>query len=199
MPFFGWMKWSRTESPKTTNNPESEVVKKTLLKELQWHLKERERFLCEIENEQKNQKPGADYNWLRNEHRVKASIPVTEQKHLEILCSQIQPCHTSTVLSRFREVLAENNVLPWEIVYIFKQVLKDFLNSIEIEKQQANLMNMWNTSCSANFTLPEEFPSFSDKEEIPTVSRYVDKNTQSLLPSFSQRIWNLPYYYYPSN
>lgn len=96
--------------------------------------------------------------------------------------------------SRFREVLAENDVLPWEIVYIFKQVLKDFLTTIERENQAEQLVDAWNTNC------PEHCPhgdssSKSDKDEIPTVSSYVDKNTQSTFPTFSHRIWNLPYYY----
>ncbi|KAM4690741.1 protein RD3-like [Rhinophrynus dorsalis] len=195
MPFFGWMKWSKNESDKSAQYSGSEVVTKTLLRELQWHLGERERLLHEIENEQKVQKVGVDYTWLRSEHIIKPSIPVTEQKQLENLCSQIQPCHTGTVLSRFREVLAENDVLPWEIVYIFKQVLKDFLRSLQKESQQAKLMDMWNTNCSLNFTTPADSPTQSYKEEIPTVSSYVDKNTQSLFPAISHRIWNLPYYY----
>ncbi|XP_063802602.1 protein RD3-like [Pseudophryne corroboree] len=193
MPFFGWIKWSRSESDKSTQYSGSEVVTKTLLRELQWHLGERERLLHEIENEQKVQKTGVDYNWLRNDCSLKPSIPVTEQKQLEVLCSQIQPCHTGTVLSRFREVLAENDVLPWEIVYIFKQVLKDFLSSIERETQQVTLLDMWNANCPVNFTAASD--ANSHKEEIPTVSSYVDRNTQSLFPTFSHRIWNLPYYY----
>ncbi|KAE8586843.1 hypothetical protein XENTR_v10021778 [Xenopus tropicalis] len=197
MPFFGWMKWPTKESDKGTQYAGSDVVTKTLLRELQWHLGERERLLHEIENEQKIQKAGMDYNWLRNDHGMKASIPVTEQKQLEMLCSQIQPCHTGTVLSRFREVLAENDVLHWEIVYIFKQVLKDFLSSMDKEKHQLKIMDLMNTNCSENF-MPEENPLVSHKEEIPTVSSYVDRNTQSLFPIFSHRIWNLPYYY-PSN
>ncbi|XP_053553364.1 protein RD3-like [Bombina bombina] len=199
MPFFGWMKWSRQDSDKSPQYSSTEVVTKTLLRELQWHLGERERLLYEIENEQKVQKPGVDYNWLKNDYNsLKPSIPVTEQKQLEVLCAQIQPCHTGTVLSRFREVLAENDVLPWEIVYIFKQVLKEFLSSIEKEKQQVKLMDMWNSNCSLNFTQPDESQSHSEKDEIPTVSSYVDKNTQCLFPTFSHRIWNLPYYHPPS-
>ncbi|KAM8921067.1 protein RD3-like [Pelodytes ibericus] len=195
MPFLGWMKWLRNESDKSTEHSGSDVVIKTLLRELQWHLGERERLLQEIENEQKMQQTGVDYNWLRNDQSLTPSIPVTEQKQLEMLCSQIQPCHTGTVLSRFREVLAENDVLPWEIVYIFKQVLKDFLNSIDKENQQVKLMDMWNSNCSANLTMASDTPSQANREEIPTVSSYVDKNTQSLFPTFSHRIWNLPYYY----
>ncbi|XP_041431057.1 protein RD3-like isoform X1 [Xenopus laevis] len=197
MSFFGWMKWPTKESDKVAQYTGSDGVTKTLLRELQWHLGERERLLNEIENEQKIQKTGMDYYWLRNELGIKASIPVTEQKQLEIMCSQIQPCHTGTVLSRFREVLAENNVLPWEIVYIFKQVLKDFLSSMDKEKEQVRIMDMWNSDCSVNF-MPGETPTVSHKEEIPTVSSYVDRNTQSLFPIFSHRIWNLPYYYPPN-
>ncbi|KAM9294153.1 protein RD3-like [Gastrophryne carolinensis] len=193
MPFFGWMKWSKNESDKAAQYPGSDMVTKTLLRELQWHLGERERLLHEIENEQRAQKNGTEFNWLKNECSLKPSIPVTEQKQLEVLCSQIQPCHTGTVLSRFREVLAENDVLPWEIVYIFKQVVKDFLNSIERENQQVKLMDFWNSNCPVTFTASGD--NAPQREEIPTVSSYVDRNTQTLFLPFSQRIWNLPYYY----
>ncbi|NXI95205.1 RD3L protein, partial [Psophia crepitans] len=195
MPLFGWMKWSKSDSYKPTRYAGSEVVTKTLLRELKWHLKERERLVQEIENEQKVQKTGMDYNWLKNYQNPQATIPATEQRQLEFLCSQIQPCQTGTVLSRFREVLAENDVLPWEIVYIFKQVLKDFLNTIERENQQDQRVDAWNTNCSEHFSLHGDSSNKSDKEEIPTVSSYVDKNTQSMFPTFSHRIWNLPYYY----
>lgn len=100
MPLFGWMKWSKTDSYKSTRCPGSEVVTKTLLRELKWHLKERERLVQEIENEQKVQKTGMDYNWLKNYQNPQATIPATEQRQLEALCSQIQPCQTGTVLSR---------------------------------------------------------------------------------------------------
>ncbi|NXS01825.1 RD3L protein, partial [Oxylabes madagascariensis] len=195
MPLFGWMKWSKTDSYKSTRCPGSEVVTKTLLRELKWHLKERERLVQEIENEQKVQKTGMDYNWLKNYQNPQATIPATEQRQLEVLCSQIQPCQTGTVLSRFREVLAENDVLPWEIVYIFKQVLKDFLTTIERENQAEQLVNAWNTTCPEHSSLRGDSSNKSDKDEIPTVSSYVDKNTQSMFPTFSHRIWNLPYYY----
>lgn len=100
MPLFGWMKWPKNDSYKPTRYPGSEVVTKTLLRELKWHLKERERLVQEIENEQKVPKTGTDYNWLKNYQNPQASIPATEQRQLEVLCSQIQPCQTGTVLSR---------------------------------------------------------------------------------------------------
>ncbi|XP_028606329.1 protein RD3-like [Podarcis muralis] len=195
MPFFGWMKWPKNYSYKTGQYPGSEVVTKTLLRELKWHLKERERLIQEIENEQKVQKTSVDYNWLKSQQTPQITIPATEQRQLEVLCSQIQPCQTGIILSRFREVLAENDVLPWEIVYIFKQVLKEFLTNLEREAQQEQLADVWNTNCSMHFAAPGDNSGKTDKEEIPTVSSYVDKNTQGMFPTFSHRIWNLPYYY----
>ncbi|XP_043930432.1 protein RD3-like [Protopterus annectens] len=196
MPFFGWIKWSKTEPCKPSQKSASDVVTKTLLRELKWHLKEREKLAQEIENEQKVLKNGVDYTWLRSSQSFKPTIPVAEQRQLELLCSQIQPSHTGTLLSRFREVLAENDVLPWEIVYIFKQVLKDFLMKTEEEKQDMNLMDM----CSLNFRLAGASldKAKPGKDEIPTVSSYVDRNMQNMFPNFTQRIWDLPYYY-PAN
>ncbi|XP_029453912.1 protein RD3-like [Rhinatrema bivittatum] len=195
MPFFGWIKWSKSESDKLAQYSDSAAVTKTLLGELKWHLKERERLLQEIENEQTVQKAEADYNWLRKYPSLKPSIPLTEQRQLEALCAQIQPRHTGTVLSRFREVLAENDVLPWEIVYTFKQVLKDFLAITEKESQEAKPAVTWPGSCSPYVTMPRDSTCHPGKEEIPTVSSYVDKHPQSMFPAFSHRIQNLPYYY----
>lgn len=97
--------------------------------------------------------------------------------------------------SRFREVLAENDVLPWEIVYIFKQVLKDFLNSADKGNQQEGLEESRNTDCPVPSVMPGSSAKSSDKDEIPTISSYVDKTTKNRFPAFSHRIWNLPYYY----
>ncbi|NWX96562.1 RD3L protein, partial [Nothoprocta ornata] len=195
MPLFGWMKWPKNDSYKSTQYPGSEVVTKTLLRELKWHLKERERLVQEIESDHHVQKAGVDYNWLKSYQNPQATIPATEQRQLEVLCSQIQPCQTGTVLSRFREVLAENNVLPWEIVYIFKQVLKDFLTTIERENHQEQAADRRNSNGPERLGPRGDTRDTADKDEIPTVSSYVDKNMQSMFPTFSHRIWNLPYYY----
>ncbi|XP_012502520.1 PREDICTED: protein RD3-like [Propithecus coquereli] len=195
MPLFGWMKWPKNDAYKPTHCPGSDVVTKTLLRELKWHLKERERLIQEIENEQKVKKTGVDYNWLRNYQNPYTTIPVTEQRQLEVLCSQVQLCQTGTILSRFREVLAENDVLPWEIVYIFKQVLKDFLSSADEGSERGDPGVSQSTGCPAHSAIPGESARSPDKDEIPTISSYVDKNTKNRLPTLSHRIWNLPYYY----
>ncbi|XP_012920772.1 protein RD3-like [Heterocephalus glaber] len=195
MPLFGWMKWSKRDSYKPTHYAGSDVVTKTLLRELKWHLKERDRLIQEIENEQKVRKTGVDYNWLRNYQNSYTTIPATEQRQLEILCSQIQPCQTGTVLSRFREVLAENDVLPWEIVHIFKQVLRDFLGSLDHESHGDSPQETPETGCPPPSAPPGARAQSSGKDEIPTISSYVDRNIQNRFPSCSYRIWNLPYYY----
>ncbi|XP_060021161.1 protein RD3-like [Lagenorhynchus albirostris] len=195
MPLFGWMKWPKHNSYKSTRYPDSEVVTKTLLRELKWHLKERERLIQEIESEQKVKRTGVDYNWLRNYQNPHATIPATEQRQLEVLCSQVQPCQTGAILSRFREVLAENDVLPWEIVYIFKQVLKDFLSSTDKGSQQGGVEESQSAACPVRSMIPGESAKSPDKDEIPTISSYVDKNTKNRFPTFSHTIWNLPYYY----
>ncbi|XP_054987521.1 protein RD3-like [Sorex araneus] len=196
MPLFNWIKWPKYDSCKPTHCPSSDVVTRTLLRELKWHLKERERLIQEIENEQKVKKTGVDYNWLRNYQNPHMTIPTTEQRQLEVLCSQIQPCQTGTILSRFREVLAENDVLPWEIVYIFKQVLRDFLSSTDNGGQQGDLGEArLRGHPSLQGTGPRQHSTRLGQEEIPTISSYVDKNSKNSFPTFSQRIWNLPYYY----
>lgn len=99
MPFFSWVKWPKPYSDKQARHTGSEAVTKTLLRELKWHLRERERLMNEIEDEQKVKRTGVDYNWLRS-YQTPHTIPATEQRQLEVLCSQVQPCQTGTVLSR---------------------------------------------------------------------------------------------------
>uniref|UniRef100_A0A8I3WFB6 RD3 like n=1 Tax=Callithrix jacchus TaxID=9483 RepID=A0A8I3WFB6_CALJA len=154
MPLFGWMKWPKNDSDKPAHCPGSDVVTKTLFRELRWHLKERERLIQEIENEQRVKKTGVDYNWLRSYQNPHITIPVTEQRQLEVLCSQVQPCQTGTILSRFREVLAENDVLPWEIVCIFKQVLTDFLSSPDRGSEQEDPEDSGSVDCLAPSAIP---------------------------------------------
>ncbi|KAM6170843.1 protein RD3-like [Erethizon dorsatum] len=194
MPLFGWMKWPKNDSYKPAPYAGSDVVTKTLLRELKWHLKERERLIQEIENEQKIRKTGVDYNWLRNYQNPHTTIPVTEQRQLEVLCSQVQPGQTGTILSRFREVLAENDVLPWEIVYIFKQVLKDFLSSLDRGSPGESPQESRGTGRPPRTALAGDYAQSAHKDEIPTISSYVDRNTKNKFPSCSHRIWNLPYY-----
>ncbi|XP_012373330.1 protein RD3-like [Octodon degus] len=198
MPLFGWMKWPKTDSYKPTQYADSDVVTKTLLRELKWHLKERERLIQEIEYEQKARKTGVDYNWLRNYQTPHTTIPATEQRQLEVLCSQVQPCQTGTILSRFREVLAENDVLPWEIVYIFKQVLKDFLRSLDRGSPGESPQEFREPGCPRPSGHPGDCARTAGREEIPTVSSYVDRHAKSRFPPCSQRTWNLPDYYPPS-
>lgn len=104
----------------------------------------------------------------------------------------------SHIPPRFREVLAENDVLPWEIVYIFKQVLKDFLSSPDKGTQQEGPQHSWDTGCPPDSALPGESSKSPEKDEIPTISSYVDRNNKNRFPACSYRIWNLPYYYPPS-
>lgn len=75
--------------------------------------------------------------------------------------------------SRFREVLAENDVPPWEIVYVFKQVLKDSVGSPQSGRQQEGLQQRG---------LPGESAGPGGKEEIPTISRSVDRSPGRRLP-----------------
>lgn len=96
MPLFGWMKWPKTTAVKAG----SQVATQTLLQELTWHLRERERFMQEIEGEQKVKKAGTDHSWPQSYRNPQASIPATERRQLEALCARVQPGQTRAVLSR---------------------------------------------------------------------------------------------------
>ncbi|XP_036162326.1 protein RD3-like [Myotis myotis] len=182
MPLFGWMRWPKHNPCQAARRPGSKAVARTLLRELQWHLQERERFIQEVGHEHPGARAGVEYTWLRTYQNPHTTIPATEQRQLEALCAQVQPCQAGAILSRFREVLAENDVLPWEIVHVFKRVLEDALGSPEKGGQPG----------LAGGGLGDRARS-PDQDEIPTVSSYVDRHAENRLPTSSRRTWNLPY------
>ncbi|XP_051776087.1 protein RD3-like [Erpetoichthys calabaricus] len=197
MPLFGWMKWPRSE----TDQPEqklSEVPTKTLMREILWQVEERERMVREMERDQRIPYSGTDYCWSHSYESLKGLIPTSEQRQLEHLCSQIQPKYIATVLTRFREALVDSDILPWELVYEFKQVLKEFISKKGDEKQQIKMMESWSNrhqtkQCSITSSAPDCSDTF--KEEIPTISSYVDKSMRDACQYLPQRIWDLPYYH----
>ncbi|KAI1895357.1 hypothetical protein AGOR_G00105460 [Albula goreensis] len=201
MPLFGWMKWPRAESERVQGmSKESGGPSRTLMRELLWHVEERERLAREVEREHRLSHGTIGYHWMRSYPSLRSLIPPSERQQLEYLCAQIQPSHTATVLSRFREVLATNNILPWELVYVFKQVLKDFLSKEEEEEERQLLrpMEAWTNRyhMRQGFVTPT-VPDCSEthKEEIPTISSYVDRSMRGASPYIVQRDWDLPYYY----
>ncbi|XP_054423630.1 protein RD3-like [Pteronotus mesoamericanus] len=188
MPLFGWTKWPKYNSYRPNRRPGSEAATKMLLRELQWHLKERERRVQEIADEQNGKETGVDDSRLRDRQIPRTAIPATAQGQLEALCAQLRPCQAGAVLSRFREVLAENDVLPWEIVYIFKQVLEDALGSPENGGQPGGLA----AGGPAHPACPGDHARSSDKDEIPTISSYVDRKTENRPPASAPSTWDLP-------
>lgn len=110
-------------------------------------------------------------------------------------------------LCRFREVIATNNIRPWELASVFKQVLRDFLSQKEydeddglpVQPAQLQPMEAW----TSHYKMRQAFvtptvPNCGDhpREEIPTISGYVDR-VMRYSSSFagSSRDWDLPYYY----
>lgn len=104
MPLFSWMKWSRAEREKAQDEGASTGVSPscTLIRELLWHVEERERLAREVEREHRLAHNTVGYpHWLQSYPRLRTLIPASERHQLERLCAQIQPIHTATVLSRY--------------------------------------------------------------------------------------------------
>uniref|UniRef100_A0A4W5RSX4 Protein RD3-like n=1 Tax=Hucho hucho TaxID=62062 RepID=A0A4W5RSX4_9TELE len=208
MSLFSWMKWSRAEREQAQDEGASTGGSPncTLIRELLWHVEERECMAREVEQEHKLAHNSVGYpHWLQSYPRLRTLIPASEHRQLEHLCAKIQPMHTATVLSRFRDVLASNKILPWELVYVFKQVLRDFLNKEEGEEEdhmpQPGLlvpMEAWTNryQMKQGFVTPT-VPDCGEpqREEIPTISGYVDRTMRGSYPFTAHRVWDLPYYY----
>ena len=89
---------------------------------------------------------------------------------------------------RFREVLATNNIMQWEMVHVFKQVLGDFLNKDQCEEEEdistvaalLRPLEAWakHSQMKWGFFTPN-VPScvriHHAREEIPTISGHVDR------------------------
>uniref|UniRef100_A0A672ZLV5 Protein RD3-like n=1 Tax=Sphaeramia orbicularis TaxID=375764 RepID=A0A672ZLV5_9TELE len=190
MPLFSWMKWpheTRGQSEDETQPLKSQGIlpSRMLITELLWHVEERERLAREMEREHRLAHAALGLRWFQKYPRLRTLIPTSELHQLEFLCAQIPPVHTATVLSRFREVLATNNISPWELASVFKQVLRDFLRQKENDEKD-----------TMGFVTPT-VPSCGDHpfEEIPTISGYVDRVMRHSGSFVVMRDWDLPYYY----
>ncbi|XP_049451297.1 protein RD3-like [Epinephelus fuscoguttatus] len=212
MPLFSWMKWShetrvqaQDEAPPLKSS--GVVPSRMLIRELLWHVEERERLARELEQEHRLTHSPPGLHWFQKYPRLRTLIPTSELHQLEFLCAQIPPIHAATVLSRFREVLATNNIRPWELASVFKQVLRDFLSQKEYEEDdylsvqpaQIRPMEAWTSRyiMKQGFVTPT-VPNCGDhpREEIPTISGYVDRAMRhSNSFAGSTRDWDLPYYY----
>ncbi|TKS86577.1 protein RD3-like [Larimichthys crocea] len=212
MPLFSWMKWSHETrvqdqddaSPQKTSGV---VPSRMLIRELLWHMEEREQLTRELEREHRMVHSALGLRWYQKYPRLRTLIPTSELHQLEFLCAQIPPIHAATVLSRFREVLAINNIRPWELASVFKQVLRDFLSQREYDEEddlpvqpaQIQPMEAWTSryKMKQGFVTPT-VPNCGDhpREEIPTISGYVDRAMRhSSSFTGSNRDWDLPYYY----
>ncbi|XP_069008335.1 protein RD3-like [Embiotoca jacksoni] len=211
MPLFGWMKWShetrmpaQDETPPPTSS--GVVPSRMLIAELLWHVEERERLARELEREHRLTHSTLGLHRFQKYPRLWTLIPSSELHQLEYLCAQIPAVHAATVLSRFREVLATNNIRPWELASVFKQVLRDFLSQKEhddednlpVQLAQFRPMEAWTGryKMKQGFVTPT-VPNCGDrpKEEIPTVSGYVDRAMRHSSSFPTNRDWDLPYYY----
>ncbi|CAI5696556.1 unnamed protein product [Oreochromis niloticus] len=211
MPLFSWMKWSHETRVQAQDETPSLKISgglpsRMLITELLWHVEERERLARELEREHRMAHSALGLHWFQKYPRLRTLIPSSELQQLEYLCAQIPSIQAATVLSRFREVLATNNIRPWELASVFKQILKDFLSQKEYDEEddlsvqpvQFQPMEAWTSryKMKQGFVTPT-VPNCGDhpREEIPTVSGYVDRVMRHSGSFAAHRDWDLPYYY----
>lgn len=105
MPLFSWMKWSHDTSVQAQDKATSlktpgVVPSPMLIKELLWHVEEREHLARELEREHRLAYSALGLHWFQRYPRLRTLIPTSEIHQLEFLCAQIPPIHAATVLSR---------------------------------------------------------------------------------------------------
>ncbi|XP_004540628.1 protein RD3-like [Maylandia zebra] len=211
MPLFSWMKWSHETRVQAQDETPSLKISgglpsRMLITELLWHVEERERLARELEREHRMAHSTLGLHWFQKYPRLRTLIPSSELQQLEFLCAQIPSIQAATVLSRFREVLATNNIRPWELASVFKQILKDFLSQrgydeeddLSVQPVQFQPMEAWTSryKMKQGYVTPT-VPNCGDhpREEIPTVSGYVDRVMRHSGSFTAHRDWDLPYYY----
>ncbi|XP_054909215.1 protein RD3-like [Poeciliopsis prolifica] len=198
MPLFGWMKWStQTRAQPRSPSRAEPVPGRMLLTELLWHLEERERLARQLERENRLAHGALGLRWFQKYPKLRTLVSSTELHQLEFLCSQVPPVHTATIVSRFREVIATSDVRPWELATVFKHILIDFLNQRQYIEEEGLSTEVWSSQYKKQGSVTPIMPQGGshEREEIPTVSGYVDRamrHSSSFTPS---RVWDLPYYY----
>ncbi|XP_058611724.1 protein RD3-like isoform X2 [Onychostoma macrolepis] len=196
MPFVGWPHTNGCGGPG-----------RMLLREMLWQLEQRVLQVQEEEFQYCISRGILGYRHPPAYPSLLALIPASEHRQLERLCGRIQPSHTAIVLSRLHDLLSHNDIPPWELVGVFKQVLRDFLRRQEDGMQrrpapsaptilsapspptESNERNR--IVGNASSSLSEE--SGKHREEIPTISSYVDKHLRAACPYSIHRDWSLPF------
>lgn len=105
MPLFSWMKWSHETREQTQDEApplqtSGVVPSRMLIRELLWHVEEREQLARELEREHRLAHSALGLRWFQKYPRLRTLIPTSELHQLEFLCAQIPPIHAATVLSR---------------------------------------------------------------------------------------------------
>jgi len=106
MPLFSWMKWSHEAEERVKDEgppgakPPGVAAGHMLLRELLWHVEERERLAWQLEREHWLAHRALGLRRCHGYPRLRTLIPASELLQLECLCAQVPPIHAAAVLSR---------------------------------------------------------------------------------------------------
>ncbi|XP_028808935.1 protein RD3-like [Denticeps clupeoides] len=198
VPLSSWMKWPRAEGGHVAGScPAPGIPNRVLLRELLWQLEQRE-YLAREEELKFHLSCGTVGYRQQGHPGLRPLMPSSERRQLERLCARVPPSHTDAVLYRFREILACNNFLPWELVCVFKQVLRDFVTRQEEQMYCRSPQPAAIESRTSSHQAGEPSTSPADREErrreeIPTISSYVDRHLSAICPYTVHRDWSLPF------
>ena len=94
------------ERPGASHAPDGCLPNRVLLRELLWHLEQRECLLREEAWHLYLSRGAQGYRWPPPRSMPRPLMPSSERRQLERLCARVPPSHTAAVLSRSAQVIS---------------------------------------------------------------------------------------------
>ncbi|CAH1783089.1 unnamed protein product [Owenia fusiformis] len=146
--------WIKNWAPEPSNQQhvpeksESTAVMESLLMEMDFQIKEKDRDKREAEVEEKRKiSGGVDYSWLITQPPKGYQLPQLEHLELEELCSKVKPAECGQVITTFRNMI-ENVREPNEVPKVLRACVLQVLE----RRPKEETMSEWVTKRATSLT-----------------------------------------------
>ncbi|XP_012940734.1 protein RD3 [Aplysia californica] len=166
----------------------------TLMSELDFHIKEIDRFKRDQEQEERRMKTGVDYSWLMESNPKIYEMPQMERLELEELCYKVTGPECTQIISLFRDAMSRDPRVE-DLPYIMRSCVKKTLDERPSQESLAEWVAK-RTPSLANFSALRLKPpgkvvpsSSAEAEDIEMQSnRGEERKSRAMsMPNFSVR------------